>query len=218
MNPLTFLHSNDSLREKIFSSKGRSGSYRYLRRCFQVLHAQYPQDVQLRLKSPFHTLYLEALYQEFPDARVITIHREPKDVVDSWISFLARVAVSTFKKDSFPMHEFTNPQIRFLEKSAKVMTHLFSEPDSQRAQNHLAISFPEFVRDPIQTIGDIHDFFDLESLSQEDKQTMQHFLAQKESQKTTRPKYTLEELGLDSLVLNDRFSQYEKVFGHLYKK
>ena len=218
MNPLTFLHSNDKVRENIFSAQGRSGSYRYLRRCFQVLHAQYPKDIQLRLKSPFHTLYLDALYQEFPDARVITIHREPKDVVDSWITFLAQVAVSTFKKDSFEMHEFTNPQIRFLEKSAEVMTRLYSTPAAHRTSNHLAISFPEFVQDPIKTIEGIHQFFDLGSLTQADQQSMREFLTQKESQKTTRSKYTLQELGIDPSVLNERFSQYEKVFGHLYKK
>ena len=116
------------------------------------------------------------------------------------------------------MHEFTNPQIRFLEKSAEVMTRLYSTPAAHRTSNHLAISFPEFVQDPIKTIEGIHQFFDLGSLTQADQQSMREFLTQKESQKTTRSKYTLQELGLDPSVLNERFSQYEKVFGHLYKE
>ena len=115
------------------------------------------------------------------------------------------------------MQEFSNPQIRFLEKSAEVMTQLYRDPSSHRSSNHLAVSFPEFVKAPIQTIEDIHNFFGLSELTPSDKRNLHGFLTQKESQKTTRPKFTLEELGLEAGDLKRRFSQYEEVFGHLYK-
>ena len=88
------------------------------------------------------------------------------------------MAVSTFKEQSFTMQEFSNPQIRFLEKSAEVLTRLYQDPKTHAAPNHLAVSFPEFVKAPVQTIEDIHNFFNLGVVSTDDKRNLEAFLKQ----------------------------------------
>lgn len=108
--------------------------------CFLILNAEYPADISLRIKSPFHSLYLDALFKEFPDAQLVTIHRDPKDVLESWLSFMARVSVPTFREKSFTIVEFAESQIQFLERSGEVMAELLH--GHQRLDNHLALSFP----------------------------------------------------------------------------
>tara|TARA_Y100001934_G_scaffold215798_1_gene255832 strand:+ start:202 stop:1530 length:1329 start_codon:yes stop_codon:yes gene_type:complete len=216
MNPITLLHGNEELHAAIFSPAGRQGSYRFLRRCFQILNAKYPPGMSLRLKSPFHTLYLQALFSEFPDARIISLHREPKDVVESWLSFVARLAIPTFRHNSIKIEEFVQPQVQFLEKSSLIMTSLFGESKTHQARNHLALSFEEFVKGPLKTVEGIYKHFDLGELGEEDKSRMQAFLSQKAAQKTLLPKYKLPQLGLDSEQIGKRFLEYRKIFGYLF--
>lgn len=216
MNPLTFLHSDEPLRKEIFSATGRSGSYRFLRRCFQILNAKYPADLSLRIKSPFHSLYLEALFQEFPDAQLVTIHREPKDVLESWLSFMARMSVPTFREKSFTMVEFAESQIQFLERSGEVMASFLRGADNQGLVNHLALSFPQFVSNPVGAVEQVYDFFKMPSLTATDRESMKALLTKKETQKTLLPKFKISEIGISEEEIQQRFSSYSKVFGHLY--
>lgn len=216
MNPIIFLHSDAKLRETLFSPAGKAGSYRFLRRCCQILNAKYPSSAHLRLKSPFHSLYLEALFEEFPDARLVTIHRDPKAVVESWLSFVARVSVPTFRKESFTIDEFSRPQLEFLERSGEVMANFLAPSGKPSEHNHLPLSFSQFVSDPIHAVEKIYQFFNLGTLSDVDRDKMKNLLSKKEAQKTMLPNYRLSELGIDAGDLDARFTGYSKAFGHLY--
>jgi len=216
MNPLIFLHGDSQLRESTFSPSGKVGSYRFLRRCCQILNAKYPSNAQLRLKSPFHSLYIDALFEEFPDARLITIHRDPQAVVKSWLSFVAQVSVPTFREQSFTIDEFSLPQLEFLERSGEVMAKCLGTSGKQSAYNHLPLSFTQFVSDPIQSVDKIYRHFNLGTLSNVDRGKMIELLSKKEAQKTMLPNYQLSELGIDADELSARFTSYNKAFGHLY--
>jgi hypothetical protein len=61
--------------------------YRYLRRYLQLLSYRYRPESHWVLKAPLHALYPRALLREFPDARIIHTHRDPRDIVASWTKF-----------------------------------------------------------------------------------------------------------------------------------
>lgn len=73
-------------REYIFNCD-MSSAYAYHRKFLQVLQHHAPGT--WNLKMPSHALYLEALFQEYPDARVIWTHRDPFTAVGSFCSIIS---------------------------------------------------------------------------------------------------------------------------------
>src|SRR5207245_8768785 len=65
--------------------------YRLHRRMLQTFQQQAPSDAPKRwlLKSPFHVSTLPALFAEYPDARVIHTHRDPRKFLASLVSTLS---------------------------------------------------------------------------------------------------------------------------------
>ncbi|MFA7586692.1 MAG: sulfotransferase [Novosphingobium sp.] len=73
-------------REFIFSTD-MSSAYSYHRKFLQLLQSEAPGT--WNLKMPSHALYLEALFAEYPDARVIWTHRDPFTAVGSFCSIIS---------------------------------------------------------------------------------------------------------------------------------
>src|SRR5204862_2369895 len=65
--------------------------YRLHRRMLQTFQHEAPDAVPRRwlLKSPFHVSTLPALFAEYPDARVIHTHRDPRKFLASLVSTLS---------------------------------------------------------------------------------------------------------------------------------
>ena len=63
------------------------GATRYHRQVLQVLQSEYPGRWQL--KSPQYGLLLDALFETYPDARLVVTHRDPVKIAASTFSLLA---------------------------------------------------------------------------------------------------------------------------------
>ena len=114
------------------------------------------------------------------------------------------------------MVEFAESQIQFLESSGEDMAELLQGKEG--LDNHLALSFPQFVSNPIAAVEQIYDFFKMAPLTVFDRGTMKSLLRKKESQKTLLPKFKIEEIGISKEEIEKRFSAYQKSFGHLYQR
>ena len=74
-------------QEWLFDEDNKGAMYRYFRRYLQLLSYRYKPESHWVLKAPLHSLYIKALVREFPDARIINTHRDPKDIIASWTKF-----------------------------------------------------------------------------------------------------------------------------------
>jgi len=71
-----------------------------MRMFLQVLSFNYNPKSHWVLKAPIHSLYIETLLAEFPDACIINTHRDPKEVVVSWTKFQMQM-LSIYCESSF---------------------------------------------------------------------------------------------------------------------
>ena len=86
-----YLCGDGEYRNWFFSQTNKAYCYRYIRRFLQVISANYHPTSHFVLKAPVHTLFVDSLIREFPDARVIVTHRDPGPIVVSWSQFQAQL-------------------------------------------------------------------------------------------------------------------------------
>eukprot|EP01100_Stratorugosa_tubuloviscum_P015124 TRINITY_DN849_c0_g5_i1.p1 TRINITY_DN849_c0_g5~~TRINITY_DN849_c0_g5_i1.p1 ORF type:complete len:691 (+),score=271.48 TRINITY_DN849_c0_g5_i1:96-2168(+) len=70
-----------------FRDDNKQFAYRYLRRLLQILSSEYKPKTHWLLKAPVHSLWVDAMMKEFPDACVVVTHRDPRHVIPSWTKF-----------------------------------------------------------------------------------------------------------------------------------
>ena len=64
-------------------------AFRFHKRTLQAL--QHHVGGRWTLKNPWHPLFLDALYETYPDSRLVMTHRDPADVVGSICSLIKYV-------------------------------------------------------------------------------------------------------------------------------
>src|SRR5204862_8033981 len=122
--------------------------YRLHRRMLQTFQQQAPDDTERRwlLKSPFHVSTLPALFAEYPDARVIHTHRDPRKFLASLVSILSAVRfmrsdavdVATLAAVMEPTYQM------FLDGTIAARTD-GTIPDERIVDSH----FSDLMRDPV---------------------------------------------------------------------
>ena len=106
-------------------------------------------------KTPGNILYLDRIYNEFPNAKVIHIVRDPKDVLASHRQ--AR------KWDSVPV--FVEMWCRFFGTNLKLQNELAPDPE-----NYITIRYESLIIDPVTTMRKVVNF-----LEEEWEDTIGHF-------------------------------------------
>lgn len=213
MNAAWWHHMEPAVVADILAPSGKRAAYRFLKRCLQLLVSQTPGSTQrLLLKSPFHGLYLDSLLETFPDAQLLSIHRDPLAVVESWISFMGIVAAPSFGANSVTVKRFVEPHLLFLEECAARLAEFLPRFEQTHPGRHLPLAFDALVADPLQTVNRVYEFLNLPTPSPEDTEEMTRLLKHKATLPTSREKFSIEELGLTEAGLQKDFSTYQTTF------
>lgn len=91
-----FLTGDGEFKSWFFAQDNKQYAYRYIRRFLQVISTHYRPRSHFLLKAPIHTLFIDSLIREFPDARVIVTHRDPVGIIMSWAQFQAQMVRNFF--------------------------------------------------------------------------------------------------------------------------
>ena len=131
-------------REWLLSHPG-DAAYAVHKRMLQILQSKAPGT--WNLKTPGHSLGVEALLNTYPDARIIWTHRDPFEVVGSHCSLIRAVHVS------FGAHD-TRAEIAgyYPRQLALHVERLMAAEDSRRLHdgNCFHLSYREMMRDPVE--------------------------------------------------------------------
>ena len=155
------------------------------------------------LKAPIHLLFLRYLFEVYPDARIIQLHRDPLKVIPSMCSLVAM---------SRAIHSnhvnITETAKQLLELMSININRSIAYRDSISPDQILDISFTELVENTMATINRIYTWL-MEDFKPETETAMSSWLHQSRLKRSGKPhKYSLDQFGFNDAQIQDCFAQY----------
>ena len=176
---------------------------RFHRRFLQYLESGGVRSERWLLKTPVHMMRLSALFEVYPDAKIIMTHRDPAKVVPSAASLISSVR-SLYSDYEDPARSGVE-QLDFWKMS-------FDRFMADRAQLNkenqiLDLHFNDFVQDQMACVDKIYSYFDW-SLDDASRSKMKDFLASNPKGKHGSHEYCLEDFDLTQSQVSEEFKEY----------
>ncbi|HLN16807.1 MAG TPA: sulfotransferase [Acidimicrobiales bacterium] len=185
--------------------------YRLHRRMLQTFEHEAPQadGVRWLLKSPFHVSTLPALFAEYPDARVVHTHRDPRKFMPSLVSILS--ALRFIRSDHVDVGELatimTMTYEMFLDGAIAARAD-GSVPADRIVDSH----FTDLMGDPVGSLRALYERLDLAWPEGHDKVVLDYLVA-KPKDKHGAHAYSLADVGLDESSVREHFRHYVDHYG-----
>jgi hypothetical protein len=185
--------------------------YRLHRRMLQTFQQQAP-DPSLRrwlLKSPYHVSTLPALFAEYPDARVIHTHRDPRKFLASLVSILS--AVRFMRSDAVDVEllaSLMQPTYQMFLDGTIAERENGTIPNDQIVDSH----FVDLMADPVTSLRKTYEKLALDWPTGHDR-TVTEYLANKPKGKHGTHAYSLADVGLDEDSVRATFEHYVSYYG-----
>jgi hypothetical protein len=183
-------------------------AYRYHRRFLQTLQSRGPSRRWL-LKAPSHQSQLRALFDVYPDARIIRTHRDP---LKSLPSMLNLTGTLLWMRCNHVDMDFAAKVIPAASAA------LFQQEIDDRASGALPdeqfidVHFSDIVRDPVATIGTLYDQLGWD-YPESTRDAIATYAREKPKGARGVHHYTPESTGLDPEVESERFRFYMDHYG-----
>jgi hypothetical protein len=179
--------------------------YAHLRRQLQLLQWRCAGK-RWTLKSPAHLLAMPALFDAFPNARVIWMHRDPVTAVASHCSMAAvlqRIGTS-------------NPDLRAIGSEwAPTLAAMVDRAMSARSvvgdDRFVDVAYDRFVADPVAELERVYGALG-EGFGHTARTGFEQVLAAHPSGARGRHAYRPSDFGLDETTLRERFTAYSQRF------
>jgi hypothetical protein len=185
--------------------------YRLHRRMLQTFAHEAPGPTPRRwlLKSPFHVSTLPALFAEYPDARVIHTHRDPRKFLASLVSILS--AVRFMRSDAVDVASLASVMQSTYQMflDGTIAQRLDGAvPDDRIVDSH----FVDLMRDPVASLHATYEQLELAWPDGHD-QAITAYLASKPKGKHGTHAYSLADVGLDEPAVRATFKHYVAHYG-----
>ncbi len=178
-----------------------------LRRHLQLLQWHAPGAPWV-LKSLYNMHYMKAFLGEFPDARIIWLHRDPLAAMGSGahLALTMTMAQSEGLDPKAVARDIAHWSVMQHERTVDVQ-----ESGVLKPEQFINIRFPEFVKDHVGTVAKIYEHFGMK-LSAEAAQKMRDYLASHSAEQHGKHQYSLADLGLDAAEYKKKFERYMTYF------
>lgn len=180
--------------------------YRLHRRMLQTFEHEAPNDSPRTwlLKSPFHVSTLPALFAEYPDARVIHTHRDPRKFLASLVSILS--AVRFMRSDAVDvglLAQIMQPTYQMFLTNTIAERVEGAIPNDRIVDSH----FLDLMRDPVASLRATYEQLELEWPAGHGE-VITEYLANKPKGKHGAHAYSLADVGLDDDAVRAAFKEY----------
>jgi hypothetical protein len=186
-------------------------AYRFHRRFLQHLQSRYRGE-RWALKAPGHMFNLQALLNEYPDARVVVTHRDLEKVLPSIAS------MTTALHHIFMDHSTIDP-ISIGRSTVTLLSygvrHTMDVRESlNRPSQFCDVLYADLRVDPVQAVERIYAQFDI-PLSTEARQAMTHYVETegKARHGHGQHKYALSDYGFTDADVERDFKPYLEHYG-----
>jgi len=180
--------------------------YAYHRLQLQHIVWRIPAE-RLVLKDMLHLYFLPELLREYPDAKVIILHRSPLEVVPSAISLALE-----YRPLSTTVIEVAEEGRRWLDRLADGVERMMRDRLSLPAGQILDIAYPRLLAQPMDVLSEIAEFADA-PLTRRDEQRVSTYLANNPQNKHGVHHYSLEQFKLTPDDIERHFAGYRAAFG-----
>lgn len=169
----------------------------------QVQHLQlHFQDRRWTSKTMAHALFFPVLFQVFPDARVIRLHRDPCQIVPAQASLAAHMRIIYTERV-----DFVELGQLMLEFFVDAMHRSIEVEKTVGAEHFIDIMFDDLVGDPIRTIQNIYEKFGFGYTGEFDTAIRRHLAAESPTRKYKHV-YSMEQFGLSRQQILNRSAEY----------
>jgi Sulfotransferase family len=183
--------------------------YRYFREQLQLLQWKCSAE-RWTLKSPAHLLALDALFETFPDAHVVWLHRDPITAVTSHCSLVAVLqAIGTDRLDLRAIgREWPHVWAAALERAIASRARV-------RADRFVDVHYDDLLADPVSTVRDVYLRFGTE-LRTAAEARMRAFVGNHPQRARGTHVYSPADFGFDGDEVRGGFAAYSQRFseGH----
>jgi hypothetical protein len=178
--------------------------YRLHKRVLQ--HCQYARPKKRWVLKGFHTTRLAAMFEVYPDARLIWTHRDPVQVIASRI-----VMAGELDEGLTGSVDWKETAARYLALSRQSIQATLDSPflDDPRVQH---VRYTDLVADPVGTIRAGYDGYGMPFIT-EHEVAMRSYLADNKSDRYGTFTYSTDIVGEDVTALHAEFAPYRERFG-----
>jgi len=185
--------------------------YRLHRRMLQTFShtAPSPAPRTWLLKSPFHVSTLPALFAEYPDARVVHTHRDPRKFLASLVSILS--AVRFMRSDAVDVEflaQIMQPTYEMFLSGTIAQRVDGTIPNDRIVDSH----FVDLMRDPVTSLRNTYEGLQLAWPAGHDR-VITDYLTNKPKGKHGAHAYSLADVGLDDDAVRETFKEYVAYYG-----
>jgi hypothetical protein len=181
-------------------------AYITLRRMLELLSWQ-AGPTRWVLKTPHHLEWLDALFEEFPDARVIHTHRDPVTTVPSFCSMIAHGrGVMSDAVDPVAIGE------EWLRKVARMMDRALDVRADREDRGFVDVQYADLMEDPMAEVARIYDALDI-SLTPEARHAIDAQRRASPQHAYGRHVYDAADFALTEERIAARFARYRDRFG-----
>lgn len=181
-------------------------AFSFHRRLLQLL--QFKAPGRWLLKAPSHIASLSALFAEYPDAHVITTHRDPLKTLPSLASLIATMRRQ--RSDHVDYDAIVQLVAAGLPTAMNTMLE-FRDGGTVPSSQFSDVHYGEFMRDPMTSIRNVYDELSLE-FSPEVAQRMQTYLRQKPKDRFGAHNYKFSDMNLNYETTRAAFRRYQTRF------
>lgn len=181
-------------------------AYRFHRQQVQVLDARLPGG-RVVGKDPCHLWHLEALFDVWPDATVIQLHRHPFEALPSLASLCASLhAIDHPRLDPHAVGRYA------LELAGAGLDAMHTARETLGSARIIDVRYRDFVADPVGTVHALLERLD-SPVNPGVTHRIEDWLAAHPKDARGRHRYSLEQFGLSEDELLGRFGGYIERFG-----
>lgn len=168
---------------------------------------QYARPKKTWVCKGFHNQRLAALFETYPDARMIWVHRDPVQVIASRIMMAADLTEGLTGQ---PVDMAELAKIHLAASRASMQATL-TEPlvDDPRIHH---VRYPDFQADPIGTIRGFYERYD-RPFTQDAEDAMRAYLANNKGDRYGKFRYSPDIIGVDLDQLHAEFAPFRHRFG-----
>lgn len=169
-------------------------------------HTQHGRDPRRWALKGWHTRRLAALFDTYPDASVVWVHRDPVQVIASQITAFGQI--NECLAGALDWDAWARSQ---LESSRQTILANLDDPlvDDPRIHH---VRYPDFAADPVGTIRCAYERFDLPFTEGTDA-AMRTWLAENPGDRHGRFTYSTDVLPEAVADLDEQFAPYRRRFG-----
>jgi hypothetical protein len=201
MNPSTWWRVPMTIR-----SFAQDPHAQYALHHMMLQHIQYTRPSKRWVLKGFHGRRLRALFDTYPDARMIWVHRDPVQVLASQIVAFGQINECLAGSLDWPQYAKNTIESSRSNFHAYLTDPLIDDP------RILHVRYRDFVTDPVGTIARFYDFANL-SFTTEAESAMRAYLENNRGDRYGKFTYSTDVLPVPVEMLHEEFAAYRERFG-----